>query len=240
MTQTRPFTLSAWLIGALFASAASCVAAQQAPAGNAAKPTQNGAAQTSATPAKSSAKPATPEEEPNTQILSDTLHYDDTKKTSVFTGNVIMTRGLLTMKSDKLELNQDAQGGQFGVATMNNPSKLVNIRQERPETFELIEGVGQRAEYDGPKSQFDLIGQAVVTRLICGKQFDTIRGQRVRYNDKAGTYEAIGGPGSSAPGGRVRSIVEPRSRTDAAIDECRRAQAAKAPLPSAPPARNNR
>ncbi|WP_231755238.1 lipopolysaccharide transport periplasmic protein LptA [Bordetella sp. N] len=232
MIHNRPFTLSMWLTGVLLASAASCVSAQTAPPDPIVKPAP------AAAPAKKSSKPATPEEEPNTQVLSDTLHYDDTKKTSVFTGNVIMTRGLLTMKSDKMELHEDAQGGQFGVATMNSPSKLVNIRQERPENFELIEGVGQRAEYDGPKSQFDLIGQAVVTRYICGKQFDTIRGQRVRYNDKAGTYEAMGGPGSSAPGGRVRSIVEPRSRTDVAIEECRRAQAAKAPLPSAPPAKN--
>ncbi|OZI37037.1 lipopolysaccharide transport periplasmic protein LptA [Bordetella genomosp. 10] len=236
MTQIRPFSFSALLFGVLLAGAAGSVAAQQGPANAAPKSGQGSAA-----PAKSSTgKAATPEEEPNTQILSDTLHYDDVKKTSVFTGNVIMTRGLLTMKSDKLELHEDAQGGQFGVATMNNTSRMVNIRQERPENFELIEGVGLRAEYDGPKSQFDLIGQAVVTRYICGKQFDTIRGQRVRYNDKAGTYEAIGGPGSSAPGGRVRSIVEPRARTDAAIEECRRAQAAKAPLPSPPPAKTTR
>ncbi len=232
MMTNRPYSLSAWLIGALLAAAIGSVSAQPAPA---ATPAQNNGA-----PAKGGSAAAAPQEEPNTQILSDTLHYDDTKKTSVFTGNVIMTRGLLTMKSDKLELREDAQGNQFGVATMSSPDRMVNIRQERPETFELIEGVGQRAEYDGTKSQFDLIGQAVVIRYICGKQFDTIRGQRVRYNDKAGTYEAIGGPGSAAPGGRVRSIVEPRARTDAAIAECRRVQASKMPLPAPPPPRTTR
>ena len=171
-------------------------------------------------------KAATPAEEPSTLILSDTLHYDDVKKKSVFTGNVNMTRGLMTLTSDVLEMNEDAQGNQYGTATANK-GKIVTIRQERPETFELIEGTGLRAEYDGTKSTFDLIGQAVVTRYVCGKPFDTIRGERVRYNEKTGTYEAHGGPNSAAAGGRVRSVAEPRAKSDAAIAECRKQQAAK-------------
>jgi lipopolysaccharide export system protein LptA len=166
-------------------------------------------------------KAATPAEEPSTLILSDTLHYDDVKKKSVFTGNVNMTRGLMTLTSDVLEMNEDAQGNQYGTATANK-GKIVTIRQERPETFELIEGTGLRAEYDGTKSTFDLIGQAVVIRYVCGKPFDTIRGERVRY-----TYEAHGGPNSAAAGGRVRSVAEPRAKSDAAIAECRKQQAAK-------------
>ena len=171
-------------------------------------------------------KAATPAEEPSTLILSDTLHYDDVKKQSVFTGNVNMTRGLMTLTSDTLEMHEDAQGGQYGTATANK-GKVVTIRQERPETFELIEGKGLRAEYDGTKSTFDLIGQAVVVRYVCGKPFDTIRGDRVRYNEKSGTYEAQGGPNSSAAGGRVRSVAEPRAKSDAAVAECRKQQESK-------------
>lgn len=184
-------------------------------------------------PAGAASKPAaapaagkTPVEDPSTLILSDTLNYDDIKKQSVFTGNVVMTRGLLTLHSDGLEMHEDAAGNQFGTATANK-GKIVTIRQERPETFEVIVGTGQRAEYDSTNSTFDLIGQAIVTRYICDKPFDTIRGDRVRYNDKTGTYQAFGGPNSSAPGGRVRSVAEPRSRTDAAIAECRKASQSK-------------
>lgn len=159
-------------------------------------------------------------EAPSTLILSDSLHYDDVKRQSVFSGNVALTRGLMTLRADKLDVREDAKGNQVGTATANK-GKLVTIRQERPETFEVIEGEGVRAEYDGGKNQFDLIGQAVVTRYICGKPFDTIRGERVRYNDKTGTYQAEGGPNSSAPGGRVRSFSPPRAKADAAIAECR-------------------
>ena len=176
-------------------------------------------------PAAGSTK-AAPAEEPTTTVLADTLHYDDVKKQSVFTGNVNMTRGLMTLTSDVLEMREDAAGNQYGTATANK-GKVVTIRQERPETFELIEGKGLRAEYDGTKSTFDLIGQAVVVRYVCGKPFDTIRGDRVRYNEKSGTYEAQGGPNSAAAGGRVRSVAEPRAKSDAAVAECRKQQESK-------------
>lgn len=116
-------------------------------------------------PAAAGSSKAAPAEEPTTTILSDTLHYDDVKKQSVFTGNVNMVRGLMTLTSDNLEMREDAAGNQYGTATANK-GKVVTIRQERPETFELIEGKGLRAEYDGTKSTFDLIGQAVVVPLF--------------------------------------------------------------------------
>ena len=169
-----------------------------------------------------SAAPA-PTEDPSTLILSDTLDFDDINRVSVFTGNVVLTRGLMTLNADRVEARETPEGTQKGVATADK-GKTVRIRQERPETFEAIEGVGLRAEYDDASGEFVLIGQAVVTRFICGKPFDSIRGERVRYNDKNGTYQAQGGPGSSAPGGRVRSVAEPRAKADAAIAACRAAR----------------
>lgn len=170
-------------------------------------------------------------EEPSTLILSDTLHYDDVKRQSIFTGNVVLTRGLMKLTADKLEVNEDDAGNQHGSA-LADKGKVVTIRQERPENFEVIEGKGLRAEYDSDKSQFDLIGQAIVTRYICGKPFDTIRGERIRYNEKTGVYQAQGGANSSAPGGRVRSVVEPRAKADAAVAQCRAGKGNKNAKPS--------
>ncbi|HEY0296972.1 MAG TPA: lipopolysaccharide transport periplasmic protein LptA [Bordetella sp.] len=182
-------------------------------------------------PAQGQAKTA-PADEPSTQVVSDTLHYDDNKRESIFTGNVVATRGQLNIYSDKLVVNEDKDGNQFGTATADK-SKVVTLTEDRPETFERIEGKGLRAEYDGAKQQFDLIGQAVVIRYICGKPYDTIRGQRVRYYQKTGVYEAQGGPDSAAPGGRVRSLAEPRAKTQAAMDACRAAQGEAKPAPAA-------
>lgn len=166
------------------------------------------------------------QEEPDTLIISDTLTYDDNRKESVFTGNVVLTRGAMTLHSDKLTMREDAEGFQFGTATVEG-GKLVFLRQENPEKFEVLEARGQRAEYDGKKEEIEMIGKAIITRYICGKPFDNIQGERVIYRQKSETYQAFGGPNSAAPGGRVRSLATPRARADAAIEACRRQQGAK-------------
>jgi len=178
-----------------------------------------------AAPAPASGRQGGEEEEPTTLILSDTLHYDDVKRESTFTGNVVMTRGLMTLNADRLEMREDAEGFQYGVATVNAGNR-VYIRQDRPETFEVIEARGQRGEYDGKQEQIDVIGQAVITRFVCGKPFDSVSGQRIRYNQKTDTYEAFGGPESAAAGGRVRSLAVPRAKSEAAVEACRKSQAA--------------
>jgi lipopolysaccharide export system protein LptA len=170
------------------------------------------------------AAPAAPDKdkaaEPDTVILSDTLHYDDVSKTSTFTGNVVLTRGAMTLRADKLVTHEDAQGNQFGTATAAKGG-LVTIRQENPQKFETLIGTGQQADYAGQSGDITLTGQATVTRQICGQTFDNVRGARIIYHEKSGTYEAFGGKNSAAAGGRVRSLAQPQSRVDQAIAKCR-------------------
>ncbi|MDS1139269.1 lipopolysaccharide transport periplasmic protein LptA [Pusillimonas sp. SM2304] len=212
MKPQRPTSFAAWLLAAaLTALAASVPAQSQEAAGTApAAAQQNGG--------------NAPAEEPDTLILSDTLNYDDVKKESIFTGNVIMTRGLMTLRSDRLAMREDAEGFQYGTATMN-AGKLVHIRQENPEKFEVIEAQGLRSEYNGKTEELEMIGQAVITRYVCGKPFDSIKGERVIYKEKSDTYQAFGGPNSAAAGGRVRSLAQPRAKADKAAAECQKKSA---------------
>ena len=163
------------------------------------------------------------QDEPDTLIISDTLNYDDNTKESVFTGNVVLTRGNMSLHSDRLTMREDAEGFQHGTATVEG-GKLVLLRQENPEKFEVLEARGQRAEYNGKTEEVEMIGKAVITRFICGKPFDNIQGERVIYRQKTETYQAFGGPNSAAPGGRVRSLATPRARADAAVEACRKQQ----------------
>jgi lipopolysaccharide export system protein LptA len=207
MTLRRATILAAWLATAALAAPLTMAQTQQAP--------------TAGEPAAASSQPA---EEPDTLILSDTLHYDDAKRQSVFTGNVIMTRGLLKLTADKLVMHEDPQGFQYGTATVGKGG-LVNVRQENPEKYEVIEAEGLKADYDGKKETLTMTGQAVITRYICGKPFDNIKGERVIYHQKTDTYEAFSGPQSAAAGGRVRSLAQPRAKTDAALAECQKKSA---------------
>lgn len=171
---------------------------------------------------------ASAQAEPETLVLSDTLNYDDKTKTSIFNGNVILTRGQMRLTSDTLKIQEDAQGFQHGTATVNNGK--VHIFEERPETYETIRSEGDRAEYNGKDDTVKMIGHAIVNRYICGKLIDTVRGEVVIYNNKNNTYSAQGGPQAVEPG-RVRSIVKPQSAADEATEACRK-QYNNKPMPS--------
>ena len=202
----------------LAALALACSAAQAAPADS-----SPGAAQ--AKPAAAAPGGKTPAAEPDTLILSDSLNYNDAKKESTFSGNVVMTRGAMTLRADKLVMHEDAQGFQFGTATVNQ-GNLVFVRQETPEKFEVVEAKGLRAEYNGKTKEIEMIGDAVVTKFVCGKPFDKISGDRVKYNQETNIYEAFSKPGaSSTQGGRVRSIATPSAKAEAAAADCRKKSA---------------
>lgn len=158
--------------------------------------------------------------EPDTVILSDTLDYDDVKRQSIFKGNVIVTRGNLNLHADQVEVNEREDGSQHVIATVGGKGR-VRARQESPEKYEIIKGEGLRAEYNSATEQLTLIGQAILTRYICGKPIDSIQGERVIYNKLADTYQAVGGPQSSDSQKRVRSVARPRANIDRAIAECK-------------------
>lgn len=169
------------------------------------------------------------EQEPETLVLSDTLNYDDISKTTQFRGNVILTRGLFRLTSDNLDIVEDPEGFRHGKATMNS-SDLVELIEEDLENYEVIRAFGLIAEYNGKTEVVTMIGQAVVTRYVCGQPVDNVRGEKVIYDSKNKTYAALGGPQSSEPG-RVRSLVQPRSKADRAVEECRKKYNGK-PMPS--------
>ena len=167
---------------------------------------------------------AQPASDPDTVILSDTLDYDDAQRQSIFKGNVILTRGNLVMHADHVVVTEQNDGSQHAVATTQSAQK-VRLRQESPEKYELIKGEGQRGEYQSASEQLTLIGQATLTRSICGQVIDSISGDRIIYNKKTDTYQAVGG--ANTPSKRVRSVAKPRAAIERAIAECKQKSQAR-------------
>ncbi len=159
--------------------------------------------------------------EPDTVILSDSLDYDDLARQSVFQGNVIVTRGNLNLHADHVQVNEQENGSQQVVATVSKSPRVL-VRQETPEKHELVKGQSLKAENNSSSEQLVLTGQAILTRYICGKVIDTIQGDRVIYNKKTDTYQALGGPESADSQKRVRSVARPRAQIDRAIAECKK------------------
>ncbi len=169
------------------------------------------------------------EQEPETLVFSDTLNYDDITKITQFRGNVILTRGLFRLVADNLDIVEDNEGFRHGTATMDS-TELVELIEEDLENYELVRAIGLKAEYNGKTEIVKMIGQAVVTRYVCGQPVDNVRGEQVVYDSKNKTYKAVGGPQSSKPG-RVRSLVQPHSKADKAFEECQRKYNGQ-PMPS--------
>jgi len=145
-----------------------------------------------------------------TVVEADQLVADDLKQTTVFTGNVVLTKGTMIIRADRLTVREDPEGYQFGVAEAN-PGKLVTYRQKREGLNQYIDGVAQRMEYDGKTEKIKLINRAVMKRLEGKAEADEVRGDVIELDSRSEIYTVLGGPKSGTSGGRVRAVIQPRT-----------------------------
>ncbi len=137
------------------------------------------------------------------QIEANAMQLDQARQVAVYEGNVVLTQGTLLLTADRLAIRQDAAGFQSGEAT----GRPVRFRQKVDGQDLYVEGQANRIEYDARAETVRLIGEA---RLKRGQ--DDLRGHLITYNTASQVYQAQGaGPGSE--GGRVRAVIQPRSRT---------------------------
>jgi lipopolysaccharide export system protein LptA len=144
-------------------------------------------------------------------VEADALRHDDAQLVSIFTGNVVITKGTITMRADRAEVRQDAAGNQYGVL-IGSPEKLAFFRQKREGLDEWIEGEGEKIEYDGRTETVVITGQAVMRRYRGTFLNDQSSGSQITYSGQTEVYTVKGGEGSktaSNPSGRVRAMLTP-------------------------------
>jgi lipopolysaccharide export system protein LptA len=147
---------------------------------------------------------------------SDALRYDDARQTSIFTGNVIITKGTIVIRGAKVEVRQDAQGNQFGIVN-GSPGFF---RQKRDGVDEFIEGTAQRIEYDSQADTVRFVGDAVLKRFIGAQLNDETTGSVIVYNNTTDVFTVDGGVASrtaSNPTGRVRAMLTPVPKAGAPV-----------------------
>lgn len=142
------------------------------------------------------------------EIEADTVTSNDAKKVSVYTGNVIVTKGTLVIKGDKIVMREDEMGFQHG-SSYGNPT---TFKQKRDGKDEYMEGSAMRIEYDGRMDKVQLFTKAWVKR---GQ--DIVHGDYIMYDANAEYSEVIGGGPKSAtpatPNGRVKAIIQPKNKS---------------------------
>lgn len=149
---------------------------------------------------------------------ADALRYDDLKQTSVFTGNVVITKGSTTIRGAQVDVKQDPEGYQQAIVVAA-PGKLAFYRKKREGLDEFIEGEGERIEYDSRLDQVKFIRSAVLRRYTGAVLADETSGSQINYDNKTDVFTVDGGAqnrSASNPTGRIRALLSPRAAASAA------------------------
>jgi lipopolysaccharide export system protein LptA len=150
-------------------------------------------------------------------IEADAMRYDDLKQVNVFTGQVVMTKGTILMRGNRVEVRKDAQGYQFGVATAE-PGQRAFFRQKREGVDEYMEGEGEVIEYDGRADKVTFIRRGVLRRYLGTQLNDEVTGGVIVYNNVTEVFTVDAGKPGTSPGspGRVRAVLTPQPSAGAA------------------------
>ena len=124
-------------------------------------------------------------------IEADALVHDDLKQVTVFTGHVLITKGSIVLKGDRIELREDPQGFQYGVITPE-PGARAFYRQKREGLNEFMEGEAERIEYDGRLDRVTLSQRAVLRRYKGSMLNDEMSGQVITYDHLKETFRIDG------------------------------------------------
>jgi lipopolysaccharide export system protein LptA len=150
-------------------------------------------------------------------IEADALRYDDVKQVSVFSGNVVLTKGSIVIRGGQIEVRQDPEGYQFGLVTGAGDA-LAFFRQKRDGLDEFIEGEGETIEYDGRADAVKFVRKAQLRRYRGAAVADEITGGLIIYDNVRDVFSVDGNASkgvAGAPAGRVRAMLTPKPEASA-------------------------
>ncbi|MGI4844053.1 MAG: lipopolysaccharide transport periplasmic protein LptA [Janthinobacterium lividum] len=145
-------------------------------------------------------------------INFDSLDVDEVTQTRILTGNVVLTRGTLVLKSDRA-LVKETPEGYMSVTLTANSGKLATFRQKRDGGPDLwVEGQAQRIEYDERAELVKLFNNAEVRELENGRLANEIKGPYISYDNRREVAQVRNDPTgqSKVGGGRGTLIIAPR------------------------------
>lgn len=146
-----------------------------------------------------------------TTIDANRMTYNEKSNVNVFTGNVLLTRGSLVIRGDKLTLTERADGTQFAKVE-GKPARFKQQRDtESPNDILLINGTGNTIEFDGDKSIVILTGDASIQKSTNGQLTESISGTQITYEQNTESLSVLGSPNNSGST-RVQAVIKPKSK----------------------------
>ena len=137
------------------------------------------------------------------EIEANRMSADDARRMNVFEGNVVVTRGTLNIRADRIVVRQDAEGNQYATAT-GNPVRFRQRQDPKPPEKEGVwmEGEAKRVELDERSGKIELFEDARVNR-----GGDEVAGDYILVDQRSDFFTVTPAKGS---GGRVRATIQPK------------------------------
>jgi lipopolysaccharide export system protein LptA len=140
-----------------------------------------------------------------TQIEANRMSADDTQRMNIFEGNVVLTKGTISLRADRIVVRQDAEGYQFSTAT-GNPVRFKQRQdpKEGEKEGKWVDGEALRIELDDRNQKIELFDSARVNR-----GGDEVAGNYIFVDQRSDFFSVKGGPGE-----RVKAVIQPKTPAD--------------------------
>ena len=150
-----------------------------------------------------------------TQLEANRMSADDARKVSIFEGNVVLTKGTITLRGDRVVVRQDAEGYQHATVT-GNPVRFKQRGDAGPGRAAVWTEAGAlRIEIDERNERIELFERARVTR-----DQDEVRGEYMMLDQRSDFLSASAGKDAKASAdGRVRAVIQPRAPSSAGTEK---------------------
>lgn len=135
------------------------------------------------------------------------ISIDDAKKIQILEGDVVITKGTMTLKAARIVVTEDKYGFQKGTA-FGGKDGLARFRQKREGKDEYMDGEAERIEYNSNSEIAELFHRAWVKS---GE--DQVKGDYIWYDAISEKYLVTAGEtrDAKAPPSRVRAVIQPKS-----------------------------
>jgi lipopolysaccharide export system protein LptA len=148
------------------------------------------------------------------QLEANRISIDDAKKIQILEGDVVVIKGTMMLRADRVVITEDQYGFQKGVA-YGGKDGLARIRQKREGKDEYAEGEAERIEYNTNNEIAEFFHRAWVRS---GE--DQVRGDYIWYDGISEKYLVTAGQNRDpkAPPARVRAIIQPKNKAGQPAD----------------------
>ena len=137
------------------------------------------------------------------QLEAGRVSIDDAKKITILEGDVLVTKGTMVLRADRVVITEDQYGFQKGVA-YGGKDGLARIRQKQEGKEEYLDGEAERIEYNTNNEVAEFFHRAWVRS---GQ--DQVKGDYIWYDGISEKYLVTAGKNGDPKGSpaRVRAIT---------------------------------